>query len=116
MKNIELFKQIEANVLMYNIKLNGTKTIYDLKGNYVKENKKREIVKFYLQCGKEQTMEVFNLSNKSFYKIIDGIGYVSTYNATESKYEYMQTEEEMFEFKCTYEDLSESEKQMYNRL
>ena len=29
--------------------------------------------------------------------------------------EYM-TEEEMFGFKCTYDDLSESEKQMYNRL
>lgn len=26
----------------------------------------------------------------------------------------MQTEEEMFGFKCTYDDLSESEKKMYN--
>ena len=113
---IELAKSIRANVMMYNVKVNSIKTVYDLKGNYVKENKKRDIVKFYLEFGKEETCNTFNLTTRSFYKIIDGIGYVSTYNGLEGKYEHMESEDELFGFKCTYNDLSESEKQIYNRL
>lgn len=111
---LELAKSIQANVMMYNVKVNSIKTVYDLKGKYVKENKKRDIVKFYLEFGREETCKMFSLTTRSFYKIIDGIGYVSTYNGLESKYEFMQTEEEMFGFKCSYDDLSESEKQIWN--
>lgn len=110
----ELIESICLNVAMYNIRINNSKVVYDNNRNYIKNHKKIDIVKFYLENGKEMTIDRFNLSNKAFYKIIDGIGYVGNYNASESKYEYMQTEEEMFGFKCSYEDLSEIEKQMYN--
>lgn len=98
------------------IKVNDSKIVYDLNKNYIKGHKKKDIVKFYLVNGKEMTLNEFNLSNKAFYKIIDGIGYVSNYNSLDGKYDYMQTEEEMFGFKCTYDDLSESEKKIYNRI
>lgn len=112
---LELAKSIQANVMMYNIKLND-KTVYDLNRNYVKPDKKRDIVKFYLEFGKEETIKKYRLSTPSFYKIIGGIGYLPTYNSAGSKYEFMQTEEEMFGFKCSYDDLSESEKKIYNKL
>lgn len=97
------------------IKVNDSKIVYDLNKNYIKGHKKKDIVKFYLVNGKEMTLNEFNLSNKAFYKIIDGIGYVSNYNSLDGKYDYMQTEEEMLNgFQCSYNDLSESEKKIYN--
>ena len=113
---VEIFESIRANVMMYNVKINSTKTIYDLKGRYVKQNKKYDIVRFYLEFGKEETMKMYYLTSRAFYKIIDGIGYVSTYNVSDSKYDFMQSEQEMFGFKCTFDDLSESEKKIYNKL
>ncbi len=97
------------------IKVNNSKIVYDLNKNYINGHKKKDIVKFYLLQGKEITLNQFNLSNKAFYKIIDGIGYVTKYNPLDGKYDYMQTENEMINgFSCNYNDLSESEKKMYN--
>lgn len=111
----KIIEKIKANVLMYQLKVNDSKIVYDLNKNYIKGHKKKDIVKFYLVNGKEMTLNEFNLSNKAFYKIIDGIGYVSNYNSLDGKYDYMQTEEEMLNgFQCSYNDLSESEKQIYN--
>jgi hypothetical protein len=65
--------------------------------------------------GRASTLEHFDITDKELNAVLIRNIEPRQPNERESKYQYSQTEEEMLtEFTCTYDELSEQEKVIYN--
>jgi hypothetical protein len=83
-------------------------------------NKKPSVVSIHIFNhygfnGRASTLEHYEITDKELNDVLIRNIEPRQPNESEPKYQYSETEEEMLaEFTCTYEDLSEQEKVIYN--